>query len=330
MTIFDGRQPESVRQAAVLLGAGELVGFPTETVYGLGARADDDRAVARIFAAKGRPADHPLIVHVASIDEVDHFAAAIGDEARVLMTRFWPGPLTLILPRRPGRGDAAAGGQGSIGLRMPAHPVALALLKEAARLGVPGLAGPSANRFGRVSPTTAAHVEAEFGPGLMVLDGGPCEVGIESTIVDCTRDNPALLRPGRLDRLQIERVLDRALVERDLHSPRASGTLAAHYAPSATLRLMSPSALTDAVELLRGVPPPSGLAVYSRLDPGCPPGVLFRRMPADPALAAHELFAALRDFDAAGTRLIWVEQLPPSPEWEGVRDRLQRAAAAAA
>jgi L-threonylcarbamoyladenylate synthase len=326
MPILDGQQPGAVEAAAQRLVAGELVAFPTETVYGLGARADDDVAVAGIYAAKGRPAGHPLIVHLAEAAAAEYFATGIGDAARSLMARFWPGPLTLIVPRRPGRADAAAGHQPSIGLRVPVHPVGLALLQECARRGLPGVAAPSANRFGRVSPTTAAHVAQEFGAGLWVLDGGACEVGIESTIVDCTRAQPALLRPGRIGRAEVERVLGQRLADADAHAPRAPGTLASHYAPAATLRLMDASALRTAVSMLHGAVPP-GLAVYSRSVLDCPPGVSSRRMPADAQSAARELFAVLRDFDARGARLIWVEHPPATPEWDGVRDRLQRAAA---
>ncbi|HZF80226.1 MAG TPA: L-threonylcarbamoyladenylate synthase, partial [Rubrivivax sp.] len=198
MPIVQGSDPVALQRAADQLARGELVAFPTETVYGLGARADDDAPVAAIFAAKGRPADHPLIVHIASLQAAQWFAPDIHPAAQRLMAAFWPGPLTLILARRPGRAAAAAGGQDSIGLRMPAHPVAQALLAAAAQLGVPGVAAPSANRFGRVSPTRAAHVAQEFGPALMVLDGGDCEVGIESAIVDCSGAQPTLLRPGQL------------------------------------------------------------------------------------------------------------------------------------
>ena len=315
-----------LKAAAERLASGGLVAFPTETVYGLGARADDDAAVAGIFAAKGRPSDHPLIVHVASVAAAHQFAAHISPLAATLIQRFWPGPLTLIVPRLAGRGAAAAGGQPSIGLRLPAHPLALALLRAAADLGVPGVAAPSANRFGRVSPTTAQHVRDEFGPGLMVLDGGPCEVGIESTIVDCTAERPALLRPGRLDRRDIEAVLGQPLADRDAQSPRASGTLESHYAPTARLRLFDAATLAQALAAPLEKPV-QALAVYSRNEVPLPSGAVFRLMPADPVLAARELFAALRSFDAAGVTQIWVESPPVSPEWEGVRDRLQRAAA---
>ena len=311
--------------AAQSLAAGELVAFPTETVYGLGARADDDAAVARIFAAKGRPADHPLIVHVADAAALDHFAATVSPAARRLMAAFWPGPLTLIVARRTGAGAAAAGGQDSIGLRMPAHPLALALLRAAAQLGVHGVAAPSANRFGRVSPTTAAHVAQEFGPGLLVLDGGACPVGIESAIVDCTRALPALLRPGQLSRRQIEQVLGHPLAAADGASPRASGTLASHYAPVAAVRLWDSAALL--ARLAQSAPVGGGVAVYSRLVPAAGLGWSHRTMPAEAAAVAHELFSVLREIDATGASAIWVERPPPAADWDGVRDRLERAAA---
>ena len=326
MPILDGEDPAALQHAAEQLAAGHLVAFATETVYGLGARADDEAAVARIFAAKGRPADHPLIVHLAEVHAVDLFSDTISAGAHRLMAAYWPGPLTLILPRRSGLAAAAAGGQDSIGLRMPAHPVAHALLQHATRLGVPGVAAPSANRFGRVSPTTAAHVAAEFGPDLLVLDGGACPVGIESAIVDCTREQPALLRPGQLSRRQIEQVLGQPLAAPDKASPRASGTLASHYAPQAQLQLLGTPTLR---RRLAGVPsgPGQRVAVYSRLAPAAGQGWIWRRMPSQAAATAHELFAVLRELDAAGVGIIWVEQPPPDPDWDGVRDRLQRAAA---
>jgi len=335
MPVLQGDEAPALREAAARLAAGGLVAFPTETVYGLGARADDDAAVARVFAAKGRPSDHPLIVHVAGVDAARWFAPEPGAAALALMRAFWPGPLTVIVPRHPARGAAAAAGQSSIGLRQPAHPVALALLHEAAALGVPGVAAPSANRFGRVSPTRAEHVAGEFGPDLLVLDGGPCEVGIESAIVDCTRPGrAALLRPGQIGRARIEAVLGAALAAADAGSPRASGTLEAHYAPHARVRLVPSVELAARV----AVPPqePAGghgpggrgaptIAVYSRLAPSA--GWLHRSMPEDAAGAARDLFAALRDLDALGVADIWVEQPPDSPDWDGVRDRLRRAAA---
>jgi L-threonylcarbamoyladenylate synthase len=324
MPVLDGHDARALARAAAAIAAGTLVAFPTETVYGLGARADDDAAVARIYAAKGRPSEHPVIVHVADVAAVAEFALAPGDAAQRLMERFWTGPLTLILPRRPDRGSAASGGQDTIGLRLPSHPVALALLCECARRGVPGLAGPSANRFGRVSPTAAAHVVQEFGPELLVLEGGVSDVGIESAIVDCSRGPPALLRPGGLDRRELEAVLGEPLAAPGASSPRAAGTLAAHYAPAARVVLLDEPALRAA---LAGRVP-AGVAVYSRVVFPVPAGVVHRVMPASASRVAHELFAVLREFDAGGASLIWVERPPAGPEWEGVRDRLQRAAAA--
>jgi L-threonylcarbamoyladenylate synthase len=326
MPTLDGHSAEAVAQAAQEIARGGLVGFATETVYGLGARADDEQAVARIFAAKGRPSDHPLIVHVADAAAVATFAAEVPPAARRLMAAFWPGPLTLILPRRAGVAAAAAGGQASIALRLPSHPVAQALLHEAARLGVPGVAAPSANRFGRVSPTRAEHVCDEFGSALVVLDGGPSEVGIESAIVDCTRAEPALLRPGQLGRGAIEAVLGRPLADPDALSPRASGTLASHYAPAAPVHLFDAVASRHPWDA--GVTRPPGVgAVYSRVAPPAGSAWLHKAMPADAAAVAHELFAVLRDFDAAGASAIWVELPPPGGTWDGVRDRLLRAAA---
>jgi L-threonylcarbamoyladenylate synthase len=327
--ILDGRQDSSVAQAARVLAAGGLVAFPTETVYGLGADAGNEQAVAGIFAAKGRPSDHPLIVHVADAAAASRFAAAIPPVAQRLMQAFWPGPLTLILPRRPDTGRAAAGGQDSIGLRCPAHPVAHALLLAcaAATPAVHGLAGPSANRFGRVSPTTAAHVASEFDEDLLVLDGGATPVGIESAIVDCTRGVPVLLRPGTLTRAQIESACGERLwlpQEMPGGAPRASGTLESHYAPDAKVRLMDGKSLQTALDLLG--PDAAAIAVYARssLRTRSPH---YRRMPDDAVETARQLFAVLRDFDAAGVKLIWVETPPDDPAWDGVRDRLRRAAA---
>ncbi|MEO8123488.1 MAG: L-threonylcarbamoyladenylate synthase [Burkholderiales bacterium] len=323
--ILEGSDPAALSLAANRLARGGLVAFPTETVYGLGARADDDQAVAAIFAAKGRPADHPLIVHVATPSAATRFASAIPAVAERLIDAFWPGPLTLIVPRKQGIATAAASGHASIGLRCPAHPVAQALLKAADALGVAGVAAPSANRFGRISPTQATHVQAEFGTELLVLDGGACALGIESAIVDCTRASPVLLRPGVLTRAAIEAAAREVLQPRSDDATPAPGTLAAHYAPRAKLRLMSTSALLAALPLLGDGA--GSVAVYSRTALASS-GLLVRAMPNTSDAAGHELFAALRELDATGVPLIWVEQPPDSPEWEGVRDRLERAAAA--
>ena len=326
--LLDGTLPSSLDRAVHALAAGELVAFPTETVYGLGADAGSDAAVRKIFAAKGRPADHPLIVHVADASGVAEFAASVPAFAQRLMDAFWPGPLTLILPRRPGMATAAAAGQDSVGVRCPAHPVAHALLLACRNASPPvlGLAGPSANQFGRISPTTAGHVQAEFGDGLLVLDGGPCSVGIESSIVDCTRDAPVLLRPGVLTRDSIEQACGQRLGAVDDQAPRASGTLETHYAPKAKLRLMDARALQTALDLLGSEA--AHIATYSRaILRSRSSQVLRRRMPDDALETARQLFGVLRDFDAQGVRLIWVEIPPAGPEWEGVQDRLQRASA---
>jgi L-threonylcarbamoyladenylate synthase len=307
------------------LSEGGLVALPTETVYGLGADASNDQAVAGIFAAKGRPADHPLIVHVAEPADAIRFAGELPDMAQALMEAFWPGPLTLIVPRRPGVAQAAAGGHDTIGLRCPAHPVAQALLKACARQGVWGVAAPSANRFGRVSPTTAAHVDGEFDDGVWVLDGGPCSVGIESTIVDCTRAQPVLLRPGQISRDDIAKVLAAQVADRDAQAPKASGTLEAHYAPNAKVVLFDADqrqALLDA-----GTRHGARLGVYSR-SVTAPATAHHRQMPGTAEATAFELFAVLRELDASGVDTIWVERPPLDAAWDGVRDRLQRAAAA--
>jgi L-threonylcarbamoyladenylate synthase len=316
----------AIEDAVRVLRAGGLVALPTETVYGLGARADHDSAVARIFARKGRPAAHPLIVHVVDRAGAEPFLAELPAVAERLVDAFWPGPLTVIVRRATGMAGAAAAGQATIGLRCPAHPVAHALLVKAAAAGVLGIAAPSANRFGRVSPTTAAHVVDEFGPDLLVLDAGPTRLGIESAIVDCSSGRPVLLRPGVLSRERIEAAAGEPLAAPDAASPRAPGTLAAHYAPAARLRLMSTPMLRAALKVLGAEP--LKLAVYSRSVPsGVAPGVVHRRMPARPEQAAYELFSILRELDREGVHLIWVEEPPPGPEWDGVRDRLSRAAA---
>jgi len=346
--IRPGSDAQSIAAAALCIRAGGLLGLPTETVYGLAADADNDAAVAQIFVAKGRPAEHPLIVHVANIAAAAHYAAQIPEFAAALMHAFWPGPLTLILPRRPGVANAAAGGNPTIGLRCPAHPVAQAVLHWGQ---IPkqlesdpnylnclwGVAAPSANQFGRVSPTTAQHVADEFGDDLLVLDGGPCSVGIESTIVDCTRGAPVLLRPGAITPAQIEvvcglRMLSNSeLPAQDRQGPKASGTLDSHYAPRARVRLMDAKALQTALTLLAKtslateVTPSIGL--YSRCKPAAACAhVLHRCMPADANRTAQQLFAVLRAFDDQGVKLIWVEAPPADAAWDGVRDRLQRAA----
>ena len=361
--IHSGTDDQAVALAAQCLRDGGLIGLPTETVYGLGADANNPAAVAQVFAAKGRPSDHPLIVHVLSIDQVAVFAAEVPEFAHRLMAAFWPGPLTLILPRQPGVAAPAAGGQATVGLRCPSHPVAQAVLKHALALGVSGVAGPSANRFGRVSPTTAAHVVQELGDDLLVLDGGACDVGIESTIVDCSRGLPVLLRPGMLalDALsaaagqsvwpmggpgsqQIHRVSSASgtyleqpqapnghqgdgLSGLAAPAPKASGTLAAHYAPRATVRLLT-IAQMQARLVAGSLPAGHHVAIWS-LQPVNGLGAQHHPMPTHAHGAAQALFAWMRQCDDAGMAEIWVEHPPADPAWDGVRDRLQRAAAAA-
>ena len=327
--------PASIEQAARQLAKGGLVGMPTETVYGLAADAGNASAVQGIFAAKGRPSDHRLIVHIAPAPTGDWrqavapFASEVPVFAERLMQAFWPGPLTVILPRRPEAAAVAAGGQNSVGLRCPQHPVAQALLRAALAHGVQGVAAPSANRFGRVSPTTAQHVLEEFEAlspeALVVLDGGACPVGIESTIVDCSRGTPVLLRPGMITPAQLEQACGQAVAERDEAAPRASGTLESHYAPRARVRLMEAKPLQAALDVLGA--DARHIAVYARSPMKAAHGVALRRMPVDAASAAQELFAVLRELDATGVKLIWVETPPLDAAWDGVRDRLQRAAA---
>jgi L-threonylcarbamoyladenylate synthase len=325
----------AVQAAARGLHQGALLGLPTETVYGLAADAGQPAAVARIFEAKGRPANHPLIVHLPPdwAPGVAHHASEVPDFAQALMHAFWPGPLTLILPRRAGVAEAAAGGQASVGLRCPAHPLAQAVLTAAQPLGVLGVAAPSANRFGRVSPTTASHVMQEFASltaeELQVLDGGACDVGIESTIVDATRGVPVLLRPGMITPAQLTQACGQAVRlphEMTQQAPRASGTLESHYAPTARVRLMTQAELKQALDLLGPTPPQGRIAVYARTRPA-QTGLAWQPMPTDATACARQLFAVLRDLDALGVALIWVEAPPDTPAWDGVRDRLQRAAA---
>jgi L-threonylcarbamoyladenylate synthase len=338
----------SIAKCVDILSTGGIIGLPTETVYGLAADACNAQAVAKIFIAKGRPSEHPLIVHVADAASANHFAASMPDFAQKLMAAFWPGPLTLILPRKPDVAQEAAGGQNSIGLRCPAHPVALALLKACAVRGIYGLAAPSANQFGRVSPTTAAHVQGEFAgtpfSEMLILDGSACTVGIESTIIDCTRGAPVLLRPGVLTTTQIEHACglnllsNEELTNQQKHrlednlsskvqaAPRASGTLESHYAPKAKVRLMDAKALQTALSILGT--DAKHIAVYSRQQmQSASTTLIFRRMPDAATKAAQQLFSTLRELDQPGINLIWVEAPPETPDWDGVRDRLTRAAA---
>ncbi len=315
--------PEDLDTAAELLRAGALVAIPTETVYGLAADASNPEAVRAIFAAKGRPADHPVIVHLPSSSALEDWAAEVPEAARRLAGEFWPGPLTLILPRASHVDPVITGGQDTIGLRVPAHPLTQALLQRFGR----ALAAPSANRFGHVSPTTAAHVMAEFGDEVAaVLDGGPCEVGVESTIVDVSADTPRLLRPGMIPTEALEHVLKSPLdVPSDEQGPRASGRLPSHYAPRAPVRLVPGEELTQAVAVAAEL---GAVAVLSHQPgPATRPGVHWQSLPDTPAGYAHALYAALRTADETGPSEILVERVPESDAWAAIADRLERAAA---
>jgi len=320
-SVIEAATRASIERAATLLRAGELVAFPTETVYGLGGDAGRVDAVRRIFAAKGRPADHPVIVHLYGTAQVDDWARAVPDGARKLAAAFWPGPLTLILPRAAHVPDVVTGGQDNVGLRVPSHPVARALL---AAFGG-GVAAPSANRFGRISPTTAQHVAEDLGDAVsMILDGGSCDVGIESTIVAFTGDEPTLLRPGAIGPAELHRVLGRWPHSPTPTAPRASGMLVSHYAPKTPAVLVAPESLhaeiaqlTDRDEVLavlaRTVARPDGFA-DAWID-----------APRGAGAYAHDLYANLRALDAANADALLIEEVPTDDGWLAVRDRLARA-----
>jgi L-threonylcarbamoyladenylate synthase len=313
-----------VQRAAGLLRAGDLVAFPTETVYGLGADASNPQAVAKIFAAKGRPADHPLIVHLPDVSHLERWAVDIPETASKLAAAFWPGPLTLILKRAAGVPDAVTGGQDTVGLRVPNHPVALELL----RAFDGGLAAPSANRFGHISPTTAAHVAEELdGCVAMVLDGGPCAVGIESTILDLTRGVPEILRPGAIGAEAIAQVIGvMPQVSSGAAVPRVSGSLEAHYAPRTPLQLMAGDALPFAVR--HAMVANERIAILACMPPAITDErIVWRIAPVDAEGFAHDLYANLRDLDALGCARIVVQRPPGTELWRAVNDRLQRAAA---
>ncbi len=319
----------AIEHAARLLEQGKLVAFPTETVYGLGADASHPDAVAAIFAAKGRPSNHPVIVHVARDADLSRWTPHLPHEAQQLIDAFWPGPLTLILRRAPQVPAAVAGGQDTLGLRCPAHPVAQALLR-AFRDGQGGLAAPSANRFGRVSPTTAQHVIDEFGaPGIgplaAVLDGGHCEVGIESTIVDLSRldtHGPVLLRPGHISAAQIAAVIGRMPALPDHAAPRVSGSLDAHYAPTTPVALVDRAALPSTMQQLQARGRSFALIAYSE-DFSAIHGM---HLPDHTDGYAHGLYASLREMDARDADVILVERPPQHAAWQGINDRLRRAA----
>jgi L-threonylcarbamoyladenylate synthase len=325
----------AISVAARLLEAGELVAFPTETVYGLGADAENPSAIAKIYAAKGRPSNHPVIVHIASHVEAARWAAALPEQAHQLMAAFWPGPLTLIVKRAVSIPAAVSGGQDTIGLRCPSHPVAQALLREF-KGGKGGIAAPSANKFGHVSPTTAQHVRDEFGaagfgPVASVLDGGQSTVGIESTIVDVSRmasHGPVLLRPGSISADAIAAIIGLGPNAASEGAPRVSGSLQSHYAPRSPVALVASGdcATTLQALLTRG----RRVALISHGAAHCEAmgaqGAAVVLLPPEPAGYAYGLYAALRDLDGVGADIIVVESPPRNAAWSGIWDRLQRAA----
>jgi L-threonylcarbamoyladenylate synthase len=319
--VIEAPTDAAIDRAARTLLAGGLVGIPTETVYGLGADASQRDAVARIYALKGRPAGHPLIVHVPDAAVARRWAR-FDARAERLAAAFWPGPLTLIVPRAEGAPSWACGGQDSVGLRCPSHPVAQALLARFVALGGDGVAAPSANLFGRVSPTRASHVVDDLGVHApTVLDGGPSEVGLESTIVDLTRDRAVLLRPGRIGRGALEAALGEPVVERDADAPRASGTLAAHYQPDTPVELVEPGALEARIDALAG----RRLAAWSARRPDRAIAA-WRAAPAGAAAYEAALYDTLRRLDALRVDRILVEAPPPDEAYDAARDRLARAA----
>jgi|HubBroStandDraft_1064217.scaffolds.fasta_scaffold147429_2 L-threonylcarbamoyladenylate synthase len=297
---------ENLRRGADLIRSGGVVAFPTETVYGLGANVFDAAAVARIFAVKGRPRQSPLIVHVDSIDMARTLVLEWPDAADRLARRYWPGPLTLVLPKQPSIPDIVTAGLATVAVRMPSHPLALALIRAA---GVP-IAAPSANPFTQLSPTTAAHVRQSLGDAVdLVLDGGPATVGIESTVLWLAGAEPVLLRPGVIPLPELESLIGPVRI--------GEGSAGAHASPGMHTQHYRPR--TPLVLLAAGDPPPSGRGEWLR------PG---REMPAEPAAYAAMLYATLHRLDAKGLEWIAVERPPDAPEWAGVRDRLKRAAGA--
>jgi L-threonylcarbamoyladenylate synthase len=305
-----------VRRAAEILKRGGLVAFPTETVYGLGADASRLTAVARLYQVKRRPLDHPVIIHFADAAGAFSWAREVSAAAQKLAAKFWPGPLTLILRKSPKVGGHVTGGQDTIGLRVPSHPVAQELLREFGG----GVAAPSANRFGQVSPTTASHVHQDLGEDVdLVLDGGPSEVGIESTIVDLSSGDPVMLRPGKITAAELETVLGVPLGRRQADSPRHSGGLERHYAPRTPARLVPTHQFDQEIAKRKDK---VAVLAFSRPDERVD---YWLRMPKEPLAYAQKLYAALRELDSAHCEMILIEAPPEAPEWAGVRDRLERA-----
>ena len=343
-------------RAAELLRAGGLIGLPTETVYGLAADASNPAAIAKMFAAKGRPADHPVIVHLADAEQIREWAIDIPEAAWTLAKRFWPGPMTLILKRAPHVLDAITGGQDTVGLRVPSHPIAQAVLKKFAEAAIKepagrhqagkhravkpaGIAAPSANKFGRVSPTTAQHVKDEFGDAIdLVLDGGACEVGIESTIIDLSAGEMRILRPGvitadavraalgagfgsSMDKEPLPPTVSALPAMAISVAPRVSGSLDAHYAPRTRVQIASGAQLAGVLMQHAG----KRIAVLS-FSPTRTPGTLHWLASRTPKIYAHNLYSTLRAMDVSACEMILIEAPPQDADWDGINDRLKRAA----
>lgn len=328
----------SIDQALQTLLSGQICAIPTETVYGLAADANNEHAVQRVFAAKNRPINHPLIVHIAALqvtpqttwgERLDAFAHNIPACAETLANHFWPGPLTLILPRKPNVAQAAAANQTSIALRCPSHIIAQQLLSACLEKGIQGLAAPSANPFGKLSPTTSEHVQTYFGDSIAVLDGGACEKGIESTIVLCENQHISLLRPGSISLSMLQSVVPKAKISVGNGAASAHSTpggLSSHYQPKTQIRLMPHKSLQDAIHILGKAA--KNIGIYTRT----PMDRLSAAMPRiamsnDPSTAEQNLYADLHTIDSMNLKLVWVETPPNTEEWAAIRDRLEKAAA---
>lgn len=349
-----------IEQAVKLLKSGELVAFPTETVYGLGADASNPIAVRKIFEAKNRPADHPVILHIYDVKQLDHWVESIPDVAYKLIQHFWPGPLTLIFKGKKTVSPLITGNQDTIGLRMPSHPIARELLKQFGG----AIAAPSANRFGKISPTKASHVAEELGDKVkLILDGGDCSLGIESTIIDVTKTPPVLLRPGPLDIDLIKRISGVSVIDKNKDGnkkkninininedigeeeniPRVSGSLASHYAPNAPVRVFNFDDNGGHVAALLCPPYENknesvnkneskhenkiGVMSFQDRPKNISENMIWIKMSLDPVLYAHELYAVLRELDSKNLNYIYIEMPPDKIIWQAIRDRLNRAAA---
>lgn len=318
-------QPD-ISKAVKILQEGGLVAFPTETVYGLGADASNETAINKVFEAKGRPYDHPLIVHIADIGKLDEWVQDVSVDARKLANAFWPGSLTLVLNRQPHVADLVTAGQPTVAVRVPCHPVAQALLKAFGG----GLVAPSANQFMHISPTTAAAVEEEIGGRVsMILDGGECEVGLESTIIDMSHDRPTILRPGMITAAQISDILDGKevdVIQSSSEKVRAPGMHHKHYAPDTRTTLIERMAIPEMIDDLPASQLPVAFMTHSNVHIPQREGVQQIQMPADAKGYAHDLYQQLRQLDHAGLQRIFIETVPNDPAWDGIRDRLSKAA----